>query len=70
MKTTLIIEDDLYELLERFSRTTTKSRRKLSQTLNRILGEYFGKKQDLFGSTKIPRHLLLKDLREKHDRFD
>ena len=70
MKTTLIIEDDLYELLEQFSRTTTKSKRKLSQTLNHILGEYFGKKRDLFGTTKVPRHIMLKGLREKHDRFD
>lgn len=66
MKSTFLIKDELYALLVEEAKTSYGSVRKLSQVLNNILGRYFGRKKDLFGTT---RPFDLSHLRDKRDRF-
>ena len=66
MKSTYIIKNELHELLAKEAVRQYGSAKKMSELLNQILLEYFGKKHDLFGSTK---RLNLANIREKKDRF-
>ncbi len=71
VKLTVVLDDELYGELVRDSQRKTGKKRKVSQSLNGILSLYFRKKISLFGSTKATpelRRLMLKDLRDKHDR--
>ena len=67
MKTTLILRDDLQELLVREALETRGSARKVSEVLNAILAKHFSAKKDLFGSTK---RFSLAGIRDERDRFD
>lgn len=68
MKTTLLLEDDLYSQLVREAKDRHGSIRKLSQTVNDILRGHFLRKKDFFGITKEP--FDYSDYRDKKDRFD
>jgi hypothetical protein len=73
VKTTVVLDEEIYDALVQFSQNTLHSKRKVSAVLNSILGEYFGRRKDMFGSLKAtPRQkaLLYKDLREKNDGLD
>ena len=65
MKTTVLIDDELYEMLSEEARNTYGSMRKMSSMLNEILSRHFARKKDMFGST--PR-FDVSDLRDKKDR--
>lgn len=67
MKTTVIIKDELVDLLVKHAFETYKSKKKISEALNSILADFFFKKKELFGSTKP---FDLSDLRDKSDRFN
>ncbi|MFQ5406416.1 MAG: hypothetical protein ACE5DI_04645 [Candidatus Micrarchaeia archaeon] len=66
MKTTVILRDDLYELLVKEAVKKRGSVRKLSEELNAIIASHFAKKS-LFGTTKP---FSLSDVRDENDRFD
>ncbi len=70
VKTTVILKDELAEMLQEFSTKTFKSKKKMSEALNFILADFFCRKKDLFGSTKLAPGDSLADLRDKRDRFD
>ncbi|MDP2717813.1 MAG: hypothetical protein Q8P02_03655 [Candidatus Micrarchaeota archaeon] len=52
VKTTVIIQDELYGQLVEESREKHGSLRKVSETLNEILRNHFAKKNDYFGISK------------------
>ncbi len=65
MKTTVIIEDRLYQKLVNQAVQKHGSAKSLSLTLNEILKERFAPTKSMFGALKP---FPLTDLREKHDR--
>lgn len=70
MKTTIVLRDELAEMLQDYSVQTYHSKKKLSEALNSILADFFSRKKSLFGTTKLAPGDSLADLRDKHDRFD
>ncbi|MFH1106767.1 MAG: hypothetical protein V1787_02630 [Candidatus Micrarchaeota archaeon] len=73
VKTTVVIRDELYEALVQFSQNTLHGKRKVSAALNSILGDFFGRRKDMYGilkATPKQRALMYKDLREKNDGLD
>lgn len=68
MKTTVVLDDKIYELLQDASRLELGSRRRLSQYLNRVLSEFFARKKgrELFGSTQ---RFQTSGYRDERDRF-
>ncbi|MBI4360806.1 hypothetical protein HY572_03470 [Candidatus Micrarchaeota archaeon] len=52
IKTTLLIQDELYELLVEESKQKYGSLRRVSETLNDILRAHFAKRNDFFGISK------------------
>ena len=67
MKTTVIIKDDLRELLVNEAKEEYGSVRKVSELLNDIIAKHFAMKKNLFGSTK---RFDVDDVRDESDRFD
>ena len=59
-KTTIILRDDVYQTLKE-----TAGARNISNNVNKILIEYFAKKESMFGAMK-PTDLA--DLRDHKDR--
>lgn len=71
VKTTVVLDDYVYDKLVRDSKRITGKMRKISQTLNSILALHYRKSDSQYGATKAGpeiRRLMLKDLRDKHDR--
>jgi predicted CopG family antitoxin len=59
-KTTLTLRDDVYQTLKE-----TSGARNISNSVNKILIEYFAKKETMFGTMK---KTSLADLRDHKDR--
>ena len=68
MKTTVVIDDQLYRMLKEASERDLETRRGVSEYLGNILRDFFARKKDgeLFGSSK---RFTLKGYRDEHDRF-
>lgn len=68
MKTTVVIDDVIYEMLRETSARELRKQRGVSEYLNRILHEFFSRKKskEMFGSTK---RFDLKGYRDEDDRF-
>lgn len=59
-KTTVILRDDVYQTLKE-----TAGARNISNQINKILIEYFAKKESMFG---VMKQTDLTDLRDHRDR--
>jgi predicted CopG family antitoxin len=59
-KTTVILRDDVYQTLKE-----TAGARNISSQINKILIQYFAKKESMFG---VMKHTDLTDLRDHRDR--
>ena len=68
MKTTVVLDDNLYEFLREASRHELGSARKVSEYLNKILSDFFARKKgaEFFGSSK---RFDLAGYRDENDRF-
>lgn len=60
-KTTLLLRDDVYQMLKEKA-----GNKKISNLVNEIIIEYFTKKSSMFGSMK---HVDIRDLRDHGDRL-
>ncbi len=67
MKTTVLIEDDLYAMLANEAKHEYGGLRKVSVALNGILARHFSRKKDLFGLTSKPFDTPW--VRDKKDRL-
>lgn len=67
LKTTVLLQPELYHQLADEAKSQYGSVRKMSEALNRILARHFLKKKDMFGSTKEP--FDYSGFRDKKDRF-
>lgn len=66
MKTTVLIEEKLYQKLVNQAIERHGSAKNISQTLNEILKTQFSPTESMFGKLK---RFGVKDLREEHDRL-
>ncbi len=65
VKTTVVLQPDLYHQLTDEAKNEYGSVRKMSEALNRILARHFLKKQELFG---ISKPFDTPFVRDKNDR--
>jgi len=63
MRTTVEIQDNLYERI-----VHEAGKRRISETINRILAAHYRKKKSMFGADPWLRKVNLDDLRDEDDR--
>ncbi len=68
MKTTVVLDDVIYEMLKETSARELRTRRGVSEYLNKVLHEFFSRKQDkeMFGSSS---RFDIKGYRDEDDRI-